>query len=810
MKPTSLILAPCLALLAAVPPVFAQSDYPIQPVPFTAVEVGPGFWQPRMETNRKVTVPYCFQRCEETGRISNFVAAAERNPDGFQGIYFNDSDVFKIVEGAAYTLALQADAELDRYLDELIAKFAAAQEDDGYLYTAKTSGSKGPHGRTPRWTGLGGSHELYNVGHMYEAAVAHYQATGKRSLLEIAIKNADLIAKTFGPNPGQLTHVPGHEEIEIGLVRLYRATGDKKYLDLAKFFVDMRGNKEKRESLYGQYAQDHAPVVEQSEAVGHAVRGGYFYAGVADVAALTGEQAYIDAIGRIWQDVVGRKLYLIGSVGQHGAGEGYAGAYTLTNLKAYNETCAAIALALWNHRMFLLHGDARYADVLERIVYNGFLAGVSLSGDRFFYPNPLECDMKFRFNHGALERSPWFDCSCCPSNVVRFLPSIPGYVYAVRGKDLYVNLFLSGKASVKLGGEPVTLVQETDYPWSGKIRITVSPEKPADFALRIRVPGWVRGQVLPSDLYRYEDATPGDWSIRVGSERAAAELADGYAVLQRRWTPGEVVEIDLPMPVRRVLANEAVEDDRGRVAFDRGPLVYCIEGADHQGAVRNVWIPGDAQFQPQHRADLLGGITVLIGEAQAVSRSEQGAVESQRRRLTMIPYYAWCHRGENEMVVWMPRSQDLAVLPPLPTIASRSRASSSHTWRADPIEALSDQLEPAASNDHGIPRFTWWDHRGTAEWVQYEFAQPATVSKVDVYWFDDTGRGQCRAPESWKLLYRAAGQWKPVEASGPFGTELDKFNTLQFRPVETDALRIEVQLKTAFSAGILEWRVSER
>ncbi len=784
-----------------------EADYPIQPVPFTAVEVGSGFWAPRMETNRRTTVPYCFERCEDTGRISNFVAAAERNPDGFQGIYFNDSDVFKIVEGASYTLALQPDPQLDKYLDDLIAKFAAAQEEDGYLYTVKTSGSKSSYGQEPRWTGLNHSHELYNVGHMYEAAVAHYQATGKRNFLDIAIKNADLVAKVFGPGAGQLTHVPGHEEIEIGLVRLYRATGDKKYLDLSKFFVDMRGNRQERDELYGQYAQDHAPVVSQSEAVGHAVRGGYFYAGVADVAALTGDKEYIDAIDRIWQDVVDRKLYLIGSVGQHGAGEGYAGAYELTNLKAYNETCAAIALAMWNHRMFLLHGDAKYADMLERIIYNGVLAGVSLSGDQFFYPNPLECDMQFKFNQGSLERSPWFGCSCCPSNVVRFLPSIPGYVYAVRDANLYVNLFLAGQAAIQLGDEEVELLQETDYPWNGKIRITVSPRAARRFALRVRIPAWVRGEVLPSDLYRYDSSEPIDWSLRVNSEDVSAPLVDGFAVLDRQWKAGDVVELDLPMPVRRVLANEQIEFDRGRVAFERGPLVYCLEGADHDGTVREMWIGDEAKLVPQHRGDLLGGVTVLTGDAEAVSRQEDGKIASRRKAITMIPYYAWCHRGANEMLVWLPRSPELAVVPPLPTIAGKSRVTTSHAWRADTTAALNDQLEPASSDDHEIPRFTWWDHRGTTEWAQYDFAEPVTVSRVAVYWFDDTGRGQCRVPKAWKLLCRDGDTWQPVKSTGELGVAKDRFNEVEFVPVKTNALRIEVELQPEFSGGVLEWRV---
>ena len=785
------------------------ADYPIRPVPFTAVEVLPGFWLPRMETNRRVTIPYCFDRCQETGRISNFVAAAERNPNGFEGIYFNDSDVFKVVEGASYALALRPDPKLDKFLDELIVKFAAAQEEDGYLYTAKTSQSSGRYGRDPRWTGLDHSHELYNVGHMYEAAVAHYQATGKRNFLDVAIKNADLVAEVFGPKPGQRTDVPGHEEIEIGLVRLARATGNKKYLELSKFFVDMRGNEQKREKLYGKYAQDHAPVLTQSEAVGHAVRGGYFYAGVADVAAMTGEKEYINAIDRIWKDVIDRKLYLIGSVGQHGAGEGYAGAYQLTNLKAYNETCAAIALAMWNHRMFLLHGDSKYADVLERIVYNGFLSGVSLTGNRFFYPNPLECDMHFKFNQGELQRSPWFNCSCCPSNVVRFLPSLPGYVYAVRDHSLYVNLFMAGKATIDLAGGTVQLVQETDYPWSGKIRMTISPSAAQQLALRVRIPAWVRGEVLPGDLYRYADSTPANWTIRVNNQPVSAELADGYAVLDRLWKPGDVVELNLPMPVRRVLANEQIEYDRGRVAVERGPLVYCIEGADHDGRVRDMWIADDATLTPEHRSDLLDGVTVLKGKASVVDREQNGTVVSRPKSITMIPYYAWCHRGANEMQVWLPRSADLAVVPRKPTIASTSRASASHHGQADQIEALADQIEPKHSSDHGVPRFTWWDHRGSTEWVQYDLAKSTKVSQVDVYWFDDTGRGQCRVPQSWSLLYRDGDAWKPVETSTEFGTSKDRFIEVEFAPVTTDALRIEVELQPQFSGGILEWRVHE-
>ena len=804
----ALIVTLLLVSLAVVPA--CQAADKITAVPFTEVKITDDFWGPRIETNRKVTVWYDFQKCEETGRIANFARAGGLEEGKFQGIPFNDSDVVKVVEGAAYLLALQPDPKLDKYLDELIVKIAAAQEDDGYLYTARTLGFTNGMTGPERWSHTAHNHELYNVGHMYEAAVAHFQATGKRSLLNVAIKNADLVCKVFGPGEGQIVDVPGHEEIEIGLVKLYQATDDKKYLDQAKFFIDMRGRTDKRKKVYGTYAQDHKPLVEQSEAVGHAVRGGYLYAGVADVAALTGEQAYIDAIDRIWTDVVSRKLYLIGNVGQHGAGEGYAGAYTLPNVRAYNETCAAIALAMWNHRMFLLHGEAKYIDVLERIIYNGFLAGISLSGDRFFYPNPLACDMKFKFNHGSLERSPWFGCSCCPVNVVRFIPSIAGYVYASRGDAAYVNLFIGGSGKVKLGGRTVTLTQKTQYPWNGAVTITVDPAKTGEFALHVRIPGWSQGQPLPSDLYRYVSPDAPDYTLKVNGKAVSPKTEAGYAVLRRKWKAGDTVELDLPMPIRRVLAHEKIEDDRGRVAIERGPIVYCVEGADHNGKVMNLYLPDDAKLTPEVRADLLGGITVLRGKGAAVYRDDDQKAATKPAELTMIPYYAWCHRGPNEMAVWLPRTADLASLTPLPTIASQAKASASHRGQADHVAALNDRILPKNSIDHNVPRFTWWDHRGTTEWVQYDFKKPTTISGVEVYWFDDTGRGQCRVPASWKLLTKDGKAWKPISAKGKFGTAKDKFNNVTFKPITVKTLRLEVKLQEKFSGGILEWRLNAK
>ncbi len=463
MRNLRLLMAWCGAAATAV--AGELKDYPVQPVPFTAVRVEDSFWTPRMETNRVTTVWYDFQKCEETGRIDNFAKAGKLIKGEFRGTPFDDSDVFKVIEGAACTLAVHPDPKLDKYLDDLIVKIAAAQEPDGYLYTARTIDPKcrldffGP----ARWSNLRVSHELYNVGHLYEAAVAHHQATGKRSLLNVAIKNADLICQTFGPAPAQLKEPPGHEEIEIGLVKLFRATGNQKYLDQAKFFCDIRG-RAGTHKLRGANQQDDKPIVDQSEAVGHAVRAGYFYSGVADVAALTGDARYVQAIDRIWENVVGRKMHLTGGIGASPKGEAFGADYELPNEGAYLETCAAIANALWNERMFLLHGDAKYLDVLERVIYNGFLSGVALSGDRFFYPNPLETDGKAKFNHGSCERAPWFGCSCCPVNDVRFIPQIAGYIYATRGSELFVNLFIGGSARVNLAGLPVEVKQTTRYP----------------------------------------------------------------------------------------------------------------------------------------------------------------------------------------------------------------------------------------------------------------------------------------------------------------------------------------------------------
>jgi hypothetical protein len=618
-------------------------QYRLTPIPFTAVTIEDTFWQPRIETNRAVTIPYNFQKCEETGRIDNFAKAAGLMAGPHEGRFYNDSDVFKVVEGAAYSLSLYPDAELDRYLDALIAKIAGAQEADGYLYTARTINpaavSAEVEGLT-RWSNLRVNHELYNVGHLYEAAVAHFQATGKRALLDVALKNADLIERVFGPDKRR--DVPGHQEIEIGLVKLYRVSGEEKYLRLAKFFLDERGHANGRE-LYENhshigYMQDHKPVIEQDEAVGHAVRAAYMYTGMADVAALTGDAAYVKAIDRIWENVVTRKLYLTGGIGALHQGEAFGANYELPNATAYTETCAAIANILWNQRMFMLHGQAKYIDVLERTLYNGFLAGVSLSGDTFFYPNPLAAGGQWAFNKGATGRSPWFDCSCCPTNVARFIPSLPGYVYAQGTEGVYVNLFVAGRGKMRIGETDLAITQETRYPWYGQVRLIVEPDREAEFSLFVRLPGWARNRPVPGDLYRYLDRQVEQIAFNLNDAPTAYRIVNDFAQIRRAWQPGDVLDIHLPMPVRRVVSHLQVGENAGKVALERGPLVYCFEGVDNGGHIDHLRLNDEMDFQAERRPELLRGLTVV--------RSGD---------MTAIPYYAWAHREAGQMAVWLPQ-----------------------------------------------------------------------------------------------------------------------------------------------------------
>ena len=679
--------------------------YSITPVPFTSVKVeNNSFWGQRLEASRKVTIPLAFSKCESEGRYTNFSNAAERMKDSTKyfkvhgrGFSFDDTDPYKTIEGASYILQTYPDKELKEYIDSVLGVIASAQEPDGYLYTARTQNPEEPHhwaGPT-RWSKVEDlSHEFYNLGHMAESAVAHYQATGERTFLDIATRYADCIFREVGDKPGQACVVPGHQIAEMALCKLYLATGERKYLDQAKFFLDYRG----KTSFRHEYSQSHKPVVEQDEAVGHAVRAAYMYAGMADVAALTGDSAYIKAIDAIWDNIVSKKLYITGGIGATNHGEAFGPNYYLPNMSAYCETCAAIGNVYVNHRLFLLHGDSKYYDVLERTLYNGLLSGVSIDGGKFFYPNPLE-------SAGQHERQAWFGCACCPSNICRFIPSLPGYVYAVKDRDVYVNLFLSNSSTLNVGGKKVALTQTTDYPYSDSIRIKIDENRCGEFTLKVRIPGWVDGTPVPSDLYAYTQK----WQLEYGfgfenpkeghlkctivrehpkniiedkkafkenfnktsmDEKTKAYFTpDGYLNITRKWKKGDELTIFFEMRPRVVLAHENVEADRGLVAVERGPLVYCAEWADNDFDIKNVVINPEAKFTlgerdlstfiPEERKAQLSTwasqhITTLSTEAQLVTSDAKGTPQYETVNLTLTPYYTWAHRGRGDMKVWLP------------------------------------------------------------------------------------------------------------------------------------------------------------
>jgi DUF1680 family protein len=657
IKRISALLLTCCSL-----GVFAQKqDYPIQPVPFTSVKLSDQFWTPRIETNRTVTIPASFARCESTGRVKNFVMAAEHKGK-FCTVYpFDDTDIYKTIEGASYSLAEHPDPKLSAYLDSLITIVGKAQEPDGYLYTARSIDPLHPQSwaGTERWMNESKmSHELYNCGHMYEAAAAHYMATGKRNFLNIALRNADLLVRTFGP--GKLHVAPGHEIVEMGLVRLYRISGKKDYLNLAKFFIDERGRKQynaksKNEWENGMYFQDDKPVVQQDEAEGHAVRAMYLYSGMADVAALTGDTAYLAAIDRIWNNMVGKKMYVQGSIGAVGDGERFGDNYELPNATAYNETCAAIGNVFWNQRMFLLHGDSKYIDVMEKTLYNGLISGVGLDGKSFFYTNAMQIKNGFSGVDTEPERSGWFTCSCCPTNVVRLIPSIPGYIYAEKGNAVYVNLFISGTGNLTLNNNAVKIIQQNNYPWDGGLLFTIVPAKAMEMDLKIRIPGWAQNEAMPSDLYSYEKKSAQQVEIKVNGMPVNYKIEKGYAVLSRKWKKNDKVEVNMPMDVRRVVANNKIEEDNGKIALQRGPVMYCAEWKDNNGMASNIIIPKGAVFKPEFEAGLLNGVTVLKAEVKSINVDALGQnVSTQSTTLTAIPYYSWANRGKGEMMVWFP------------------------------------------------------------------------------------------------------------------------------------------------------------
>lgn len=627
------------------------SDYPISMVEIKRVELTDSFWLPKIRTVQNTTIAFSFDKCRKEGRLENFLIAGGTMRGKVRGkMPFDDTDIYKIIEGASYSLISAPNRELNAYLDSVIAIIKTGQEADGYITTWFTIDSTNPPApwvqkTGGRWTREASSHELYNSGHMFEAAVAHYVATGKRNFLDIAIKNADLLVNSFGA--GKLTIPPGHQIVETGLVKLYRITRNEKYLELAKYFLDLRGDSTTHQ-LYGEYSQDHKPVVQQNGIVGHAVRAVYMYAGMTDIAAMYNDSAYLKAVTSIWNNMVERKMYLTGGIGAKHEGESLGKDYELPNLTAYGETCASIGDVYWNTRLFMLSGDAKYFNIIERTLYNGLISGISLNGNNFFYVNPLEADGKFKFNMGSGTRQPWFDCSCCPTNLIRFIPSLPGLMYAVQKDTLYMNLYASNKAEVNLENGRVKIEQQTDYPWRGDVKIKIDPETNKKFTLKLRIPGWTQNKVLPSNLYTYADTVNKKVIVTINGKEIKYGVYQDYATITRIWKQGVSIHIDFPMSIRRVIANKKVKDDENLVALEYGPIVYCVEGIDNNDQLNNLTIPGHAAFNLERRNDLLDGINILTGNVPA--KNGRGVL-----KLTAIPYYAWSNRGTSTMKVWLPQ-----------------------------------------------------------------------------------------------------------------------------------------------------------
>ena len=804
MKKIIALLVGVLSFPMAVSAAKGDSKPSIQEVSFTKVHLNDAFWSPRIEINRTVSIPSAFHECEVNGRFDNFAIAAVLKKGEHRGDFsFDDTDPYKVIEGASYSLAVHYDAKLDHYLDSVINIIAQAQEPDGYLTTCVTnkctrlSGWWGTH----KWEKIN-SHELYNSGHLIESAVAHFRATGKRTFLNVAIKNADLVCKTFGPNEGQIHRPGGHPIIEMALCKLYKVTGNKKYLEGAKYFVDETGRCTDGHKP-SEYSQDHMPILQQNEIVGHAVRAGYLYSGVADVAALTGDKAYFEALERIWKNMSSKKLFITGGIGSRPQGEGFGPNYELFNHTAYCETCAAIANVYWNYRMFLATGESKYIDVCERALYNNVLSGVSLSGDKFFYDNVLESD-------GEHERQKWFGCACCPGNITRFIASVPGYIYAQQGKDIFVNLYAQGCATIGY----VELEQTTEYPWDGKIRIRIN-KGGGKFAIKLRIPSWLKSSPTNNNLYAYADAAK-PYSVSVNGKSFYPEIRD-YITLQRSWKKGDVIEVNFPMDVRRIVANDNAEDDRGKMAFERGPVVYCLEGSDQpDGTVFDKYILPSADVKAHFEKNLLNGVMVLEGPAKQLDA--EGNVKDVTFRA--IPYSTWNNRGPQQMEIWIANTPAKAVATPVPTIASLARTFSNRgpiqndAPETAPTDSwaggVNDQWEPKRSSDISKPYHYWWLKYGSTEAITYQFDKEYEVSNVQVYWLEfDHYDGNFRTPESWMLYYQNAnGEWLEVENHTPYTVSKDCYNSIDFAPVRTKGLKILAKLRKGESGGVLEWKVN--
>jgi hypothetical protein len=753
----------------------AKTDYTVEAVPLSQVDITDTFWAPKQEANRTVSIQHSFDRGEEKGR----------------------GGATQLYEAAAYMIMKKRDPIFEAYIkgkvDALLARQAAAAA----ASAAPPTGGQ-PQRPTPNPAMRAG-------GTSAEAAIAYFEATGDRRLLDNAIKAADLAVETFGP--GKKPYISGHEGQKIGLIRLFRFTDVPKYWNLAKYLLDIRGREEFQSQTAGEYpgdreySQNHKPVLEQTEAVGHAVRAMYLYIPLTDIAALTGLPEYAKAADTIWEDVVGRKMYITGGVGSIRQQEKFGAAYELPNVSAWHETCASYGNVVWNHRLFMLHRDAKYIDTMERILYNGFAAGVSMKGDRFFYQNVL-------MSYGNYERFDWINVPCCPPNVVRLMAQLGSYIYAKTDNEIYVNLFVDSKAGVKLAKTMVNLTQATKYPWDGSVKMTVDPAEAGKFTVYVRIPEWAQGRPLPSDLYTYLDTAAEKPVLKVNGDPVEIKLDKGYVALSRRWKAGDVVELSLPMPVHKAVAHPNVRDDKGRIALERGPLVYCAEWQDNGGKALNIIVPDNASLKGEFRADLLNGVGVISGEVQAIERDVDGTtVKTVPHNLVAIPYYAWANRGMGEMAVWIARDAATAYLKPVmpaPLAKVTAFAGIEKSWTGygdqnDELYAVYDGAEPLSSADESHLYYRMRPPQGKPAWVEYAFKAPVEVSSAEAYFVDD--QRFCRLPASWRIVYKEGNTWKPVEVNEAYTVNKNAFNKVTFKPVKTTALRLEVEPQSILYKG---------
>jgi uncharacterized protein len=780
-----------------------RAGYRLMPLPLKDVDITDEFWLPRIDKARTVSLPV---------QLDYALQSEKRLSDG------------RLIEAAAYFLTKKPDPELEQKVQTLLPRLTQSvmaqrgiwkNVDDGPFF----------------WTG-----------HFFEAAVAYHQATGSEGLLNSATALADDLADQYGP--GKRTDISNHEGIELALVKLYRETGNPKYLRLGQFILDVRGTTAGGRTLTGPYAQDHEPVKDQKRAIGHCVRGTYLYCALTDLAAFDLDPAYRPAAHRIWEDAVSKRTYLTGGIGSYRREENFGDDYDLPNLSCWNEICAAVGNSLWNQRMFQLTGDGQYCDMLERILYNGMLAGVSLDGAKFLYQTPLK-------TLPAFQREARFGPNCCPPNITRLLAQFGTLIYARDERQLYVNLFVGSRARFTMDGKPIALVQETKYPWAGKVTIRLAAPSPTRFALNVRVPSWVGGDPMPGSLYRSEGHSGSDAEIFVNGKKASSQVIAGFAHIDREWSD-DIIEVSLPMNVRLVRANERVQENAGRVAMECGPLVFCAEGIDNSGKVFNLVVPQTAHLEFSHRPDLLGGVGTIHGTVQRFERSSANRVEFKEARLVAIPYSTFGNREGTEMAVWLAGDSERAIVRPTATLASSSVATSScgngsvadnYPGHNPPtvakrmyplsqdgsgeISAIYDQIVPIDSEDGSGTFLRLRPQEGKQVWVQYDFPKPSRVSSVSVYWKDD--KQFCVAPESWKLMYKAGDQWVPVTGADSFSMKTDTYNTTRFSPVETSALRLEIALQgrtykkgqlgppdanylredlTWYEGGIIEWKVN--